>query len=269
MTAISEMGYRVGTLAAGAGALLLADRYGWRAAYLCMAALMTVGAVSAFVAPEPESDFTASHAHPGFVATVVAPIKEMVTRLGPLALPILLMIALFRMPGYISSAMAFPLFKSLQYSDTDIATVTKLFGFWVALGGTFFSAYVIRRIGMMPSLVFGTVVGSGASESRVALRARRRRFLVLRIRRQHRRFRLRLRAGGADQLHVVAHVDGARRQPIRPSDLALRVSRQPARRDVWLHHCANRFHDVFSCGRRLSASRSRRCAGMCWACTRM
>jgi PAT family beta-lactamase induction signal transducer AmpG len=34
MTAISEMGYRVGTLAAGAGALLLADRYGWRSAYL-------------------------------------------------------------------------------------------------------------------------------------------------------------------------------------------------------------------------------------------
>jgi len=162
MTAISEMGYRVGTLAAGAGALLLADRYGWRSAYLCMAALMTVGAISAFVAPEPKSDITASQEHPGFVATVVAPIKEMVTRLGPLALPILLMIAGFRMPGYISSAMAFPLFKSLDYSDTDIATVTKLFGFWVALAATFFSAYIIRRIGLMPSLLLGTVAGSAS-----------------------------------------------------------------------------------------------------------
>ena len=47
MTAISEMGYRVGTLAAGAGALLLADRYGWRFAYLGMAALITVGACEA------------------------------------------------------------------------------------------------------------------------------------------------------------------------------------------------------------------------------
>jgi len=162
MTAISEMGYRVGALAAGAGALLLADRYGWRSAYLCMAALMTVGAISAFVAPEPESDITGSHQHPGFVAAVVAPIKEMVTRLGPLALPILLMIAGFRMPGYISNAMALPLFKSLHYSDTDIATVTKLFGFWVALGATFFSSYVIRRIGVMPSLLLGTVAGSAA-----------------------------------------------------------------------------------------------------------
>jgi len=162
MTAISEMGYRVGTLAAGAGALLLADRYGWRSAYLCMAALMTVGAVSAFVASEPQSDFTASREHPGFVIAVVAPIKEIVKRLGPLALPILLMIAGFRMPGYISSAMALPLFKSLNYSDTDIATVTKLFGFWIALGATFFSSYVIRRVGIMPSLLLGTVAGSAA-----------------------------------------------------------------------------------------------------------
>jgi PAT family beta-lactamase induction signal transducer AmpG len=162
MTAISEMGYRVGTLAAGAGALLLADRLGWRFAYLGMAALMTVGAISAFVAPEPESDYTAAHQHPGFAATVIAPIKEMVSRLGPLAFPIFLMIAGFRMPGYLTSAMSLPLFKSLDYTDTEIATVTKLFGFWVALGATFFSAYIIRRIGMMPSLVLGTIAGSAS-----------------------------------------------------------------------------------------------------------
>jgi PAT family beta-lactamase induction signal transducer AmpG len=58
--------------------------------------------------------------------------------------------------------MALPLFKSLNYSDTDIATVTKLFGFWIALGATFFSSYVIRRVGIMPSLLLGTVAGSAA-----------------------------------------------------------------------------------------------------------
>lgn len=162
MTAISEMGYRVGNLAAGAGALLLADRYGWPTAYAFMAGLMLIGAISAFVAPEPDSDFTVSRQHPGFVATVIAPIKEMATRLGPMAVPIFLLIAGFRLPGYISSAMAIPLFKSLHYSDTEIATVTKLFGFWIALAATFFSAYIIRKIGMMPSLLVGTVAGSAA-----------------------------------------------------------------------------------------------------------
>ena len=162
MSSWAEIGWRVGNLAAGAGALYLADRVGWRAAYLCMAALMAPGMVAALLAPEPPSDKTARHEHPGFVETVVAPIRELVTRLGPLAVPVLVMVAGFRMPGYVSSAMAFPLFKSLHYSNTDIATVTKVFGFWVALGGTFSASYVVPRIGMMASLIVGTVFASAS-----------------------------------------------------------------------------------------------------------
>ena len=158
----AEIGWRVGNLAAGAGALYLADGFGWRAAYLCMAALMAPGMIAALLAPEPPSDKAARPERPGFVETVVAPIRELVTRLGPLAVPVLVMVAGFRMPGYVSSAMAFPLFKSLHYSNTDIATVTKVFGFWVALGGTFLASYVVPRIGMMASLIVGTVFASAS-----------------------------------------------------------------------------------------------------------
>ena len=162
MASWSEVGYRFGVLAAGAGALLLADRVGWRAAYLCMALLMTPGVIAAFFAPEPESDKTAAQAPLTFVSTIVAPIRELITRLGPMAMPILVLVAGFRMPGYISSAMAVPLFKSLHYSDTDIATVTKLFGFWVGLGGTFLAGFIIPRLGMMASLLVGTLSGSAS-----------------------------------------------------------------------------------------------------------
>ena len=72
------------------------------------------------------------------------------------------MVAGFRMPGYVSSAMAMPLFKSLHYSNTDIATVTKLFGFGVALAGTFLASVVVPRIGILASLVVGTVFGSAS-----------------------------------------------------------------------------------------------------------
>jgi PAT family beta-lactamase induction signal transducer AmpG len=162
MTAFSEVGYRVGTLAAGAGALIAADQYGWRVAYIAMAALLMIGAASAFLAPEPDSDLIAGHNHPGFIATVIAPIKELVRRLGRWAVPVLLLIAGFRMPGYMSSAMSIPLFKSLDISDTDIATMTKLFGFWIALGGTFLASYSVRKIGLMTSLLVGTIAGSAS-----------------------------------------------------------------------------------------------------------
>jgi PAT family beta-lactamase induction signal transducer AmpG len=162
MTAFSEAGYRVGTLAAGAAALIAADRYGWRVAYMCMAALMTIGALSAILAPEPDSDLVARRDHLGYVATIIAPIKELMGRLGAWAITVLLLIAGFRMPGYLSSAMSVPLFKSLHISDTDIATVTKLFGFWVALGGTFLASYVVRKVGLVASLLVGTVMGSAS-----------------------------------------------------------------------------------------------------------
>ena len=67
-----------------------------------------------------------------------------------------------------------PLFKHLHYSDSDIATVTKLFGFWVALGGTFIAGLIITRIGIMATLLIGTVVRLGlASGARLSRRARR------------------------------------------------------------------------------------------------
>ena len=79
----TEIGWRIGNLAAGAGALFLADRIGWRGAYLCMGALMLVGMIAAVFAPEPPSDKRPHPARAGFAATVWTPIRELLTRLGP------------------------------------------------------------------------------------------------------------------------------------------------------------------------------------------
>lgn len=167
----TEIGWRLGNLAAGAGALFLADRIGWRSAYLCMAALMLPGMLAAVLAPEPPSDKTPHLARAGFLDTIWAPIRELLTRLGPMAPFILLLVAGFRMPGYVASAMAVPLFKHQGFSNTDIATVTKLFGFWIALGGTFLAGALIPRIGMLPSLIIGTVAGSASHLSLAYLAA--------------------------------------------------------------------------------------------------
>ena len=161
MSSWAEIGWRIGGLAAGAGTLLLADRIGWRGAYLCMAALMLPGMIAALLAPEPPHHLVQAE-HGTLFQTIAAPIKDLMRRLGPMAIPILLLIAGFRMPGYISSAMAIPLFKSLHYTNTDIATVTKLFGFWVGLSATFVGGWLVARLGIMGSLLIGTVAGSAS-----------------------------------------------------------------------------------------------------------
>jgi PAT family beta-lactamase induction signal transducer AmpG len=167
----TEIGWRLGNLAAGAGALFLADRIGWRGAYLTMGALMLVGVAATLFAPEPDSDRVPHEPRAGFVDTVWAPIRDLLKRLGPMAPAILLLVAGFRMPGYIANAMAVPLFKHQGFSNTDIATVTKLFGFWIGLGGTFLAGALIPRIGMLPSLLIGTVAGSASHLSLAYLAA--------------------------------------------------------------------------------------------------
>jgi PAT family beta-lactamase induction signal transducer AmpG len=108
----TEIGWRVGNLAASAGALFLADRVGWRAAYLCMGALMLPGMVATVLAPEPPSDKLPHLARAGFVDMIWAPIRELLTRLGPMAPVILLLVAGFRMPGCVASAMAGPIVQA-------------------------------------------------------------------------------------------------------------------------------------------------------------
>src|SRR5262249_55102392 len=80
-----------------------------------------------------------------------------------------------------------------------------------------FSAYIIRGIGMMPSLLLGTIAGSASHLSLAWLSESGGGHLDLRCCGQHRRVRLRFRAGRADQLHVDAHRDGICRQSIRAS----------------------------------------------------
>lgn len=162
MTAFTEIGYRFGALASGAGALMIAEQWGWRVSYLIMAALLLIGAASAWLSPEPELDKLPRAKHPGFVATIWEPIRDLWTRLGVYAAPVLILVAGFRMPGYLTSAMAMPLFKHLKLSEHEIALVTKSFGFVIALLATMASAYIVRRLGILRALLLGTAAGSAS-----------------------------------------------------------------------------------------------------------
>jgi PAT family beta-lactamase induction signal transducer AmpG len=162
MNSFSEIGYRFGTLASGAVALSLGQHVGWRGSYLIMAALLLVGAGCALLAPETELDRRPPGPRPSLLETVWTPLRDLMTRLGRFAIPVLALIAGFRLPGYLTSAMAMPLFKHLHYSEDHIALVTKTFGFFIGIAATMFSAWLVRRIGMLRSLFVGTVAASAS-----------------------------------------------------------------------------------------------------------
>jgi PAT family beta-lactamase induction signal transducer AmpG len=172
MSAASQVGYKFAILCAGAGALYLAQFFSWRAAYLCMAGTMGVGIAASLLAPEPAAHVDSSPGHrKSFREAYADPLQDLFRRHGRLALLFLALLAIYRLPDFVSGVMANPLYIDLGFSKADIATITKLFGFWVGLAGIFAGGLAIARFGLMPSLLIGGVAASASHLSLALLAA--------------------------------------------------------------------------------------------------
>lgn len=164
MAATYNFGYRLGLLAAGAGALYIADYANWRAAYLVMASLMLVGVTAGLLSPRlPDRTREKGGA---FALNFIEPVVDLGRRYGPLLAAILLLVALYRLPDFLSGVMANPLYIGLGFSKSQIATMSKIYGVWIGIVGAFAGGFAITRIGLMPALLIG---GMAAAASHLCL----------------------------------------------------------------------------------------------------
>ena len=175
MAAAYQLGYRFAIIASGAGALYLAQYVSWHAAYVAMAALMGIGVAAALLAPriaETHAPVIGEEAVEAFThrfdvhgrsekvvawiyRALVAPFVDFFGRQGWMALAILALIGLYRVPDFVMGVMANPLYIDLGYSLATIATVVKLFGVWMTIGGAIVGGVVVARIGVMRSMFIG------------------------------------------------------------------------------------------------------------------
>ena len=161
MSAAYQLGYRLALLCAGAGAFYIADFASWKSAYLSMAALMAAGIGACFLATLPDGETGAPAApRPALAASFVGPVADLVRRNGTMLIAILALVAIYRLPDFVSGVMANPLYIDLGFSNTDIATVSKLYGVWVGLAGAFAGGLAVSRLGLMPTLLIGGIAAS-------------------------------------------------------------------------------------------------------------
>lgn len=170
MAAAYVFGYRVALLVAGAGAFYIAEGAGWSVAYLAMAALMGVGILATLLMPEPEhprQDAAQARAGEGgtfarlrrFVAeAVVEPFVEFFTRSGRQAFAILALIALYKLSDITMGVMSNPFYLDLGFSKTQIADVTKVFGFFMTIAGAALGGALVVRFGVSRPLVAGAAL---------------------------------------------------------------------------------------------------------------
>ena len=153
-----QAGYRTAMLVSGAGALIIADYAGWFPAYATMAGLLTIGMLVFLFGPEPSVDAGLRSAATGFDAlrewldtAVWEPFADFMQR--PLWALILIFILGYKLGEAMAGVMAMPLYISLGFSLGEIATVSKLFGFFATVAGALAGGLVTARLGLFRALL--------------------------------------------------------------------------------------------------------------------
>ncbi len=160
MAATGNLGYRLALICTGYVALVLAQRYGWTRAYLAMAGLMTIGIVAGLLSPRlPEREGVV---RPSLARSFIDPLADLGKRHGWTLIAILLLVALYRLPDFLTGVMANPLYVKLHFSKDEIGTMVKLYGVWVGIAGAFAGGFAILRLGLMPALLIGGVCASAS-----------------------------------------------------------------------------------------------------------
>lgn len=168
------LGYRLGMLVSGAGALYLASFVSWYATYGLMATLMSVGLVTVLVNPEPAvrqsresaeqetriARYLEARPHLGrrwgraaawVYGAVIGPFAEFMSRRGWIL--VLLFILLYKFGDALAGVMGNPFYVELGFTKIQIASISKAFGLAATIFGGIIGGVLVSRIGIIKSLI--------------------------------------------------------------------------------------------------------------------
>ena len=150
--AATNLGYRTAAWVASACALIIADHFGWRAAFLLLAGVMVSFCVASVCAPEPAG----VHQPRSLRESVVAPLTELLGT--PSAVTLLAVVLLFKAGDAFANKLFTPFMMDVGFSKTEIALIVK--GLFTAstLVGSVIGGVLMVRLGLLRSmLAFGVL----------------------------------------------------------------------------------------------------------------
>lgn len=157
--AMAVIGYRLAMFASGAGALAIAEWYGWTVAYATMAALLATAISVTLLLPEPEpvvdpgDGAKPSRWKKRLKQAVVAPFSEFFGRQAPLVTALILsFIVFYKLGDALLGAVTSPLYVGLGFAKTEIAAIVKSWGLLAVLAGGVLGGVLVRRLGLLPAL---------------------------------------------------------------------------------------------------------------------
>jgi PAT family beta-lactamase induction signal transducer AmpG len=168
---MSQYGWRIGSAASGALALVLAARVGWEAAYVACAAFALPAMLVGVFMGEPPRHREPAKPH-GVAEAVVAyfsPLTEFIRREG--AVVVLLFVLIHKIGDTLANLTLRLLFADLGFTNDEIAFYDVGVGFAALLIGIFVGGVLYARLGMKRSVLISLVLMAVSNLSFAALAA--------------------------------------------------------------------------------------------------
>ena len=155
---MTQYGWRIGSVSAGALALFLAARYGWELAYLACAAFALPAMLTGLVMGEPERHRQMSEKKgvAELWLSIAGPFKEFFQRHG--AWLVLLFILLHKIGDTLGQLVLRLLLDDMGFTNDEIALYDVGVGFWAYLIGIFVGGILYAQIGMKRSVLLSLVL---------------------------------------------------------------------------------------------------------------
>ena len=155
---MTQYGWRIGSVAAGAIALVLASRVGWSVAYLACASLALPAMLVGLIMGEPKRHHPISQTKGvgAAVKAIYGPFVEFFMRRG--AFLVLLFILLHKIGDTLGQLTVRLLFNDLGFTNDEIAVFDVGVGFWAYLIGIFVGGVLYARLGMKRSVLISLIL---------------------------------------------------------------------------------------------------------------
>jgi MFS transporter, PAT family, beta-lactamase induction signal transducer AmpG len=149
---LSNLGYRVAAWVAFALGLVVADYWGWRPAFLILAAVMLTFCFATARAPEPQYR---QQPH-SLRESVLVPLQELLGT--PSSTALIAVVLLFKVGDAFANKLFTPFMMDVGFSKTEIALLVKALFTTSTLAGVVLGGILMVRLGLLRSmLIFGVL----------------------------------------------------------------------------------------------------------------
>lgn len=156
--AATQIGYRVGLLLAGAGALAMSDYLSWPAVFSVLAGAMVAAMIVTLLAPEPKAP--PPRVRSSYVDWVkqafLDPFVNFMQHRGWVL--ILAFVLFYKFGDALGGFMANPFYNEMGFTGLEIGSVSKVWGIWMSAVGALLGGIVVARWGIFRALLVGGVL---------------------------------------------------------------------------------------------------------------